>query len=332
MELSYYKYKSSYTDKVNRYQDLGYSGVLLKITNDKGLSGYASYHALNAFGDLPADKFIKAFEEDRLNEQHQLVLLYLQQDLQNRQHNTDALAGAFQIENHKLISDVVFMDKKKLREYQAEQFCVFKIKMGRDIEAETKWLQEHSTFFAENRLKLRLDFNEFFDSQSFDKWSATNKFHEQGIIDYYEDPCVYDVTWWKQWKLQGMRLARDCHFSDTQIQTEGVQVFVLKPALINVVEWLKKLENAKDFEYVITHYMDSPLGVAQAAANAMKLKFFVGDRLLACGLAPTHVIDSLAWNIPRKGPHLLFNDDIGIGFTQELEKIEWSPLKYRLEE
>ncbi|MCB0391319.1 MAG: hypothetical protein KDD58_08510 [Bdellovibrionales bacterium] len=329
MELSYFLYQSKYTDTINRFKEQSYSGALFKLTNKQDISGYSAYHALDSFGDMTVHTFVDNLKNNKLSSRHQLILQYLQQDLQDRQLKMDTLAGAFQLENHFLITDFEFAHDEFLQKIRDEKFNRVKLKMGKDLDRETKWIESKLSFFKKNQIQLRLDFNELFSFEEFDTWLKHTGFHKEGVIDFYEDPCVYDKTWWKKWKIQGLRLARDCYELEDQEQHEGVQVFVLKPSRINVIEWLKKLDNPQNYEYVITHYLDSPLGVAQAAASALKMKFFVGNRLLNCGLLMNHSIPSLEWNISNRGPHILFRDDIGLGFSKELGELNWSPLDYK---
>ncbi len=325
MELSYYLYESKFLEQQNHKKNQEFSGLLLKLTNENGQSGYANYHALEAFGDMVASKFLEGFRAAEPTGRHKILMQYLNQDIQNREHETDALAGAFQIENHKLLVNCLELDEGELKLIIGEGFKYFKLKMGRDLVAETSWIRSHQKLFIKNEIKLRLDFNEFFTVAEFDTWQSLNKFHEVGIIDYYEDPCSYEASYWQGWKTKGLRLAKDFNEDSDPVQAEGVQVFILKPALCNIVEWLKKLKSPKDYEYVVTHYLDSPLGVAQAVASAIKLQFFVKDRLLTCGLLPVNnVINDLNWKIQTRGPHLLFEDDLGLGFTKHLAKLEWS--------
>ncbi|MCB0357722.1 MAG: hypothetical protein KDD40_11970 [Bdellovibrionales bacterium] len=331
MKLSYYFYESTYDNKVNRFANADFSGLLLKLTNEQGQSGYANYHALSAFGDPPAKEFLQGFKNDGLTVRHHLILQYLQQDLQNRIHSTDALAGAFQIENHKLITDPLSCDKSKMEELLQNNFRIFKLKMGRDLTKESLWLTRHIEFFKANKILLRLDFNECFKIDEFEKWQKELQLHKQAIIDYYEDPCPYEESAWQKWQLQGLALAKDVRFSTEPILTKGIEVFVLKPALLNIIEWLKKLENPKKYRFVVTHYMDTALGVAQATASALKLKFFVKEGLGVCGLLPANQLPkNLQWDLQTRGPHLLFKDDMGIGFTEELNQIAWTSFDGKL--
>ncbi|MCB9025843.1 MAG: hypothetical protein H6625_05970 [Bdellovibrionaceae bacterium] len=335
MKLSYYQYKSQYIATQNRWQNKEYSGCLLKLTNDQGISGYTNYHAIQACKDKPVEQVLNGFVENELTETHHLLKQYLLQDLQFRTLKSDALAGAFQLENHYLITDVAMFDRNYISNLVEQHFRIFKIKMGKDINKETNWIKEQASYFIEKKLLLRLDFNEYFDFEAFDFWQSENAFHQQGIIDFYEDPTPYERQYWKKWKELGLRLAKDFTTKDDLSACDGIDVFVLKPAKVNVIEWLKHLKDAKNFQYVITHYLDTPLGVAQAAACALKLKFFVGERLLACGLLPLHMENlpkELQWPLSYRGPHLLFNNDIGLGFSEELGEIDWKDLDCQLAE
>lgn len=330
--IFYFRYQSLYEYSPNRWDKRSYSGLLLKLTDETGQSGYASYHSLSAFSDLEAQEMLLSLKENR--EESQLLKSYLHQDLQSRKLEMDALAGAFLIENHKLLLNFTQLNLNSLQVYVNEGFRIFKLKMGSNIEQESKWIQNLIVYFQNHKIKLRLDFNEALGFEEFDSWCNRYVFHQHGIIDYYEDPCVYDESQWTRWKDLGLCLAKDLvdckYFEKTDFP--GVQVLVLKPAKLNIVEWLKRLDNPNDYKYVVTHYMDSPLGVAQAVASAIRFKFFVKDRLITCGLLPVEqlqmplVADVFKSHIKTSGPHLVIDGGLGLGYEKEMNSVNWQPL------
>lgn len=330
MELSFFPYEGVYSDKEHPHHQLKYSGALLRGRDENGNSGYSSYHSLESHGDPSAEEFIAAFSDSKFSMRHQLALNYVQQDMQNRLQNIDSLAGAFQLENHKLITRCYDLDVEGLNQYVDTQFKYLKIKVGRNVDKETSWLGNHLEFFRNKGIKLRLDFNSSMGPDEFSYWLLHNGWSTSELVDYIEDPTEYDSNYWRDLKGKGLRLAKDITNGDPWA-SEGVSTFVLKPSLVNVVEWLKKLPNPKEYQYVITHYMDSPLAVAQAAASALKLQFFVRDRLKACGLlhAPT-LPEFKDWQIECRGPHLVFGDDKGLGFSKQLQELDWKHVSYEL--
>lgn len=334
-QLQYYLYESQYSKIPNRFANKAYSGLLLKLSDDQGKSGYASYHALVTFNDLPAEKFLEGFKSQQYGPSHHLILKYLQQDRQDRHLKMDALTGVFQLENHYLVTEALLMDEPFIEKLAEDHFSYIKVKMGKDIERESQHLLNLVSNLSKHKLALRIDFNEVFSAQDFEHWQSEYPLHKKGIIDFYEDPTPYAPDHWQKWSEQGLSLAKDVDANLIGKSFPGIKVLVLKPARINIIEWLKHIENPKDYYYVVTHYMDAPLGIAQAAASALKLKFFIGDRLLPCGLLPLHLKqmpENLQWPLNYRGPHLLFSEDLGLGYSKELEEVEWKTLDCRLAE
>jgi L-alanine-DL-glutamate epimerase-like enolase superfamily enzyme len=176
-----------------------------------------------------------------------------------------------------------------------------------------------------------LDFNECLANGDFRDWHSSQEFLTHDLIDYYEDPTPFDPKAWRSWSEKGLRLAVDITeaHSNADLEESGVRVIVLKPARINIIEWLKKLPKGHKYEFVVTHYMDTLLGITTAVSSALKLKFFVKDRLTTCGLLPSeNVVLSNYFKNPllTSGPHLMPKEDKGCGWTEELGHVPWQLL------
>lgn len=333
-KVEYFDYSGNYLTRPNSQKNsltdvLKYTGLLLKIQDEQGNNGYANYHALPSFGDLSASDFLQGLKSQNFTQQHKLIFSYLLQDLQNRVTKVDSLSGAFLIENHKLITDPITCGTPELEKIFNEKFKFLKIKMGHHLQNETEWILKHKQLFKKHNIKLRLDFNETFGFEEFQNWIMNHNSIKDDLIDYFEDPTPYNAQFWKSWENQGLRLARDVQGEMSLEETEGVKIFVLKPARLNIIEWLKKLPHASRYEFVVTHYMDTALGQSTALSAALKLKFFVKERLLCCGLLPyfeAPLKEVFKNPTITSGPHLMPKEDLGYGWTRELQNVEWKAI------
>jgi len=172
-----------------------------------------------------------------------------------------------------------------------------------------------------------LDFNNFFSPQEFSQWWKTSAQSFAEYVEFCEDPCTYeDNSWAELASSNNIKLAVDCYEYPERNSFAAAEYLVLKPARMNVVQWLKKLDQPDRHKFVVTHYMDHPVGVAHAAAVAMKLKFFIRERLVVCGLLPLAETNLEDWELECKGPHILFAHDEGIGFSEKLHQLNWELL------
>ena len=146
-------------------------------------------------------------------------------------------------------------------------------------------------------------------------------------IQFVEDICTYSQPEWNALRKYGVELAVDNISEDTNFEGLEADVMVLKPARYNIIERLKKVRN-KNLKFVVTHSMDHSFGIMSAMAMAIKLQFFVKDRLMDCGFLPgsQFSLDSNFAEFEIKGPHIVPKDDIGFGSTADLAALPWKIL------
>jgi O-succinylbenzoate synthase len=174
-------------------------------------------------------------------------------------------------------------------------------------------------------VRLRIDFNATLTPRQFLQIAAALP---KERVDFIEDPCPYDgATWRALREATGLRLARDRGEGG-----EGVDVVVVKPAVqdpdVVLGSATRDERSGRDgkgsLDYVITSYMDHPVG--QFFAAHVAAAHVVNAR---CGLF-THVLferDPFIEQVASAGARLLPPAGVGIGFGELLERLPWRRLK-----
>src|SRR5690606_25728492 len=108
---------------------------------------------------------------------------------------------------------------------------------------------------------------------------------------------------------------------------QGFSVVVLKPARQDV-EDLVEICIEQGMKLVFTSSMDHLVGVAHAHSVAEAVKSKYPASVLQSGLL-THALfeeDLFSQRLKVEDSCLVFPKDLGIGFTRELESLEWREL------
>jgi O-succinylbenzoate synthase len=196
---------------------------------------------------------------------------------------------------------------------------------------------------------FRLDFNETFSYNSFlDFWNLLSS-QIKSRIEYCEDPIPWSVENWLNLHNLGVPLAADRVLDDLMLEVFGdlnkfslikvekekifafIKVFVLKPAKYNLdlLFNLKEQEISElvknNIKFVVTSYLDHPVGVAHAFVEALKLKKMYSDLLITCGLNSAGAYEKINFNLEENIIKSL-NDstrEFGIGFSNLLENQKW---------
>jgi O-succinylbenzoate synthase len=264
-------------------------GALLRVG-----SGFADLHPWPELGDLELDEQLELLRAGQPTTQTRASLGMAEIDGRARERGVSAFEGLEIPPSHWPAAAGAM----------PPGFDTVKIKCGpstRRID-----LEPHSA------QTLRLDFNETLDSIDADALNQLSGLR----IDFLEDPLPYRPEAWRALKERfGLRLA-----IDRQVAVEGVDVLVYKPALSGV--------ELPEFprEIVVTSYMDHPVGQMGAAYVAAAHRDRLSPR---CGLFthPLFEADPFLDAIRSKGSTILAPEGTGIGFDEQLERLNWTRLQ-----
>jgi o-succinylbenzoate synthase len=202
-------------------------------------------------------------------------------------------------------------------------FTTVKLKSGRDLEHEAKFLQAMTAEYP--LLKWRLDFNETLEPEQAAEFLSALNPATRTAIDFVEDPCPYSESAWIELRrLTQLELAVDREASPT---TAAAQVVVIKPALDEPF-LLGESAVAYQQRVVLTSYMDHPLGQAFAAWEAARLELQFPGLVGLCGLQTHHLFEPNEFTemLGPWSPEFKVPEGHGLGFTDLLEALPWTRL------
>ena len=321
-------------------------GLLVKV-DFRGFAGipsigYSLYQARPQSGDPSLADFIQELRaytsQDPLKPESNIKLsAYIQNaielakiDARARAKNISVFENLKIPKSHFLILDILSLNINEF-EFLQESFKYFKIKMGRDLAAETKALK-FLLEYAEESTKVRLDWNHSLSPSSFFHFIEQLNDKEARHIDFHEDPFAYDQDIWahiieeKKAKLCLDSFVRQQALEYLPKQSELIQNlnFCFKPACQeynNIQNFLDLCSNS----YYVSHNMDHPLGQSIAAYFAAKWAMDYPNRHLKCGLLAKDYMTNSDYleQIQNNGPEFVPSNSAGFGFEESLNKEAW---------
>jgi O-succinylbenzoate synthase len=279
--------------------------------------GVGCLHPLQALGDAPLEDQLAALCEGRASLQAERALECAVVDGKARALGKSIFETVTIPESHALVSG-----EDEFRRYLESGFTTFKVKGGRDLDQEARLVE----VMAENEgVKIRLDFNEVLTGDGFERFWTGLPEVGRASVEFVEDPCPYDAEIWQGLRERtGVRLAVDRAVEEAE---SGMDVMVIKPAVVRVHEMMEKAEE-KGLPVVFTSYMDHPVGQLYAALEAALAKWAWPERVVVCGLM-THDLfegDAFCDAMRAEGPCLLPAEGTGLGFDELLESLRWERL------
>lgn len=202
-------------------------------------------------------------------------------------------------------------------------FNVVKLKCGRELAGEAKFLDEMATEYP--ALKWRLDFNESASPEQAAVFLQGLLEKTRTAIDFVEDPCPYSETTWSDLRKQTrLKLAVD---REAAPHSSAAQIMVIKPA---VDEPFLLAEAAVSYQQrvVLTSYMDHPFGQAFAAWEAARLGLQFPGLVGICGLQTHHLFEPNDFTevLGPWSPKFNVPPGRGLGFDDQLDALPWTRL------
>jgi O-succinylbenzoate synthase len=301
-------------------------GALLRVRLDNGSVGYADLCPFSDMGDSPLELELRQMRQGKPSSQAERSLYFASKDAQARAESR-SLYSPIKIKNHFLITDVVNFDLTRVEKLILSGYTEFKIKMGRDLVKESTATQQLAVRLGAHG-KLRLDFNAILSRDRFVEWFEKNQNWLRPKLEFTEDPFPYDPKEWRTISEKyGLSFALDLAASPLSVTAEGAQVIVIKPAIQNELKIIQKFRETNK-KFVITHYMDFPVGQMCAFVSAQEVFSLLGPRLLSCGLQQHDLYDGQSFQnlIRHDGPFILPPEGWGLGFDSLLQNLNWTEL------
>lgn len=311
------------------------NGAILRVRFDDGKTGFSDLCPFAEMGDRPLERELKdlvglnpsAIGERSLHfARIDAVARSEERSLFDEDSNRNGTERV-RIKNHFLIHDILRFDLVRVAQLEAAGYTEIKVKMGWDLQAETERLDQLCAR-SSHRLRFRLDFNMSLGRERFVYWFEKNQGWLRARVEFFEDPFAYDHREWREvsehWNIP---LALDFAPLQVKLAAEGASILIVKPAVEDEMQIVRSEHNQKK-KFVVTQYLDFPLGQMAAYYSAQKVAPLLGERLLSCGLQQHDVYQSPTFQeaIKNDGPHIVPPDGHGFGFDRLLESQKWIEL------
>lgn len=302
-------------------------GALLRVEFEPSLVGYADLCPYQRFKDKPIEIELQNLAKNKLSPILSRSIEYARWDAQARQENQSLYLDE-EIKNHFLILNILDFEMNRLEGLQEQGYTEFKVKLGADLRMETEMVKSLVDGFRPDT-RVRLDFNGSLSRENFIKWLEENKEWLRPSLDFIEDPFTYDPKEWSmiQEKYE-IDLALDLVSDPLLTEARGANVIILKPAIQDPELITSKISDASK-RFVLTHYMDFPVGQMFGLVCAQRLQKSGEMRLKTCGLQHQDIYEGFTFQdiIENKGPYIAPPKGPGIGFEGLLENQDWREIK-----
>ncbi len=303
-QIKYSQYILSKKSKLNSVDTSPFrEGALIKVTDGDNW-GVADLCPWPTLGDLTWRDEIK--EEGVL---FQRAVSLAKDDLKARKELRSLLQDKFVINNY-VVTDYKnfnFTNPKYLGK-------TLKIKGDKNVEALVGILKQ-----IPEGIKIRLDFNNILTAEQFDQFLviAANVLDK---IEYIEDPIPYDFDLWFPWN-QSVPLA-----SDFQVKADksAYDYQIMKPTRQRFFKLFGIF--SRNQKMTITSAIEHPVGLAHALRIAQEVAQSESGLLTLDLYEPTAFNKYFVQVENTLNFSALALNDVGIGMTEELNKLEWQAL------
>lgn len=296
-------------------------GALLKIENRQGGFGYADLHPWPELGDANLREHLSALRDGKPLSLGARSLALAELDWNARVQRKNAFEGLRVPSSHRLIGSVAVISRDFLTQAATDGFTTLKIKIGRDVSAETRALQAHAGELA--KFRLRLDANGAFSMMSFLGFLKNLPSELLSALEFIEDPVPLSA-----WSVVASSTTVPLAI-DRVVDPGGLKAgwIIVKPAVQDVeiaLAWAK----GNGVRVCFTSYLDHPIGQASAALIAAQTFAREPELVGICGLNSHLAFEPNEFSemLGSSGPEFTPPQGTGIGFDEVLEKQDWRPL------
>ncbi len=292
-----------------------FEGALIEIDG-----GYACLHPWPELGDPTLDKCLADLAGPRARSIVRRAVRCAEYDRESRNFENSLFEEMEVPRSHATLAQA---DITEISLAVEAGFTTVKLKAGRDLAAEAKFLETMTLEFPQ--LKWRLDFNESLAPNLATEFLLALSEKVRAAIDFIEDPCPYSEPAWTALHRQTrLKLAVDHEASPS---SSAAQFMVIKPA-IDEPFLLGEAAIQHRQRVVLTGYMDHPLGQAFAAWEAARLELQFPGLVDLCGLQTHHLFEANAFTemLGPWSPDFKIPEGTGLGFDDLLAAQTWTPL------
>jgi o-succinylbenzoate synthase len=304
-------------------------GALFKMQWPDQKIGYADFFPWPELGDAPIDIQLFELSKGHISPLLEQTVWLARRDANLRAQKKSAFSENKPIKNHLLINDFTLITYNHLKEAQETGFTTIKVKVGRDWQKETEWLNT----LQGSEFKIRLDFNLKADLAVLERMAKLLAPEIKQRIEFIEDPFTWNLNGWTDASTI-FPLALDQEYKKvkwTEITSASpFKVLVIKPARQDVEDAVHQAI-AKNIKIVVTSSLDHPVGIAHAAHVAMELKAKHPQNVIECGCLSdrSYRPNDFSTKLVTQGADFIKVEGSGIGFDQLWESLKWQELKVK---
>lgn len=300
-------------------------GVLFRITFAEDLIGFSDCHPWPTLGDESLDEQLQKLREGTFTALTQRSFEIARTDAEARRKKVNLFQNLTIPPSHWLTTDLLHWSPDKIEQTIQQGFNRYKIKLGKNLPYETEELRKFLTLLPDPHL-VRLDFNKALNRSQFEFFLQSNQ-DLLNRIDFFEDPFDFEPHSWENLQRTfAIQLASDLDSVRALKYPQSASVCVIKPAVQNIETFLSSKNETQ--KWVITTYLDHPLGVLNAAYTAAYAAKKEPKKVMTCGLLShfSYKQDSFSSALNNWGPYLIPPSGIGFGFDELLANLSWKNL------
>jgi len=309
-------------------------GSLLRIEWQEAF-GYADLHPWPEFGDFYIKEQLKTLADFQkspttivLPRILQRSLYFSQRDAQARFEKKSLFEDIEVPDSHYLITREDEVAVNHIEKIIQSGFTKIKVKIGGDPLMAAVSISQLASYLVSIRpLQLRLDVNARWSVSEFKEFIEKIPADLKSIIEFIEDPFHSAPELWPALSRQyAVSFARD-FADDLERDHLDYRVRILKPAVADIQKIAEA--EAEDVRFVVTSYLDHPVGQVCAAFEAAELKKKYGNRVLQCGLLSQNAYEQndFSEQMAARGPKFPEVGGHGFGFDEILTNIRWQQIK-----
>lgn len=302
-------------------------GALLRVSWDDGSLGYADLHTWPELGQ-------PLFEEILRTQSGEIWERALEASRGDALARARGVALPRAVRQHRLWMSTWDLSVGRVLQTRREGFGAVKVKLNAaDLEGEARRLIQLVGWWGDD-LRLRFDLNSRGEPESFARFLASLPYRLRELIDYVEDPFVFDERSWRDFaRREGLQLAwdqpslaRDSAPMPSQDVRRALEHAARELGCARIWKPLwERQPTEKWARVVVTSSLGHPLGSLWAAAEATRV---APDEIHGCA---SHLVYAPLPGFPTKmrGDRMaeVVRGENGLGFDTSLARLSWRELE-----
>ncbi|MFK7910405.1 MAG: hypothetical protein AB8F34_07355 [Akkermansiaceae bacterium] len=313
--ISIHRYTLVSCSALNSRSDrLEHHGALIRVGESD--FGYGCIHPWPELGDLDLQQTLQCLKNGEVTPLIRQAMHCAERDADARRAGVSLFEGVQVPMSHATVK----FDAESFSEAKAAGFTTVKVKLGRNLTAESEQMMSLAKAFPDFR--WRLDFNHTRSLAEVEGFLQALGGEFCKKIDFMED--AWSEGDQPEGHLLGVPLAVD---RGVETNAENFPVSVVKPAC-NEVDAILQRAQTSGSKVVFTSYMDHPVGQSYAAWQAGVAASHFSSVVDTCGLITHGLFEPNAFTECLGTPSPQFNPatGTGLGFDDLLAELEWTPL------